>query len=392
VGEGTIALAVFWIALCFVVYTYAGYPALLYILTCWCRAPVGKDAGHVPFVSFLIVAHNEEKVIARKLRNCLAFDYPADHLQINVASDGSTDDTNDIVRGFHEKGVALLAFPKRMGKAHTLNQAIPLCQADIVVLSDARQMFAPTAVRELVANFADPGIGAVTGDLQFEPSPQNKNGEQIGLYWRYEKWIRTLQSRYNSTTVVTGAIYAIRKPLFRSIPRTCIADDLAVPMTVVMQGYRVIFDPSAKASDRYSRTFHEEFQRRVRTIAGSYQYLLQTPKVLSPKTNGIWFDFLSHKVCRIVAPFALCGMLAANMALLTLPYRVVLVLQLAFYSAAGLGAMLATSKGGRVPKVLSAPHTFVMLNLAAAVALFRLLAGSQTNLWEKAENLREASG
>jgi poly-beta-1,6-N-acetyl-D-glucosamine synthase len=390
VVDGILPLAMFWVALCFVLYTYAGYPALLYLLTRMRKAPIGKDASYVPFVSFLIVAHNEEKVIARKLQNCLAFDYPADRLQINVASDGSTDDTNEIVRGFRERGAVLLAFPKRMGKAHTLNQAIPLCQGDIVVLSDARQMFAPTAVRELVANFADGTIGAVTGDLQFEPSPQNKNGEQIGIYWRYEKWIRTLQSHRDSTTVVTGAIYAVRKALFRSIPRTCIADDLSVPMNVVMQNYRVRFDPSAKAYDRYSRTLQEEFQRRVRTIAGSYQYLVQTPKVLSPKTNRIWFDFLSHKACRIVAPFALCAMLAGNMGLQALPYRIVLALQLAFYAAAGMGAILAGK--GRVPRALSAPYTFLMLNLAAAVALFRLLAGNQTNLWEKAENLREASG
>ena len=388
--NGILPLAVFWAALWFVVYTYAGYPILLYVTTRRRKATVGKDGTFVPFVSFLIVAHNEEKVIARKLQNCLGFDYPPDRLEVNVASDGSTDATNNIVRGFQEKGVNLLAFPKRMGKAHTLNQAVPLCRGDIVVLSDARQMFAPTAVRELVANFADGTIGAVTGDLHFEPSPHNKNGEQVGIYWRYEKWIRTLQSRRDSTTVVTGAIYAIRKKLFPAIPGTCIADDLAVPMNVVMENYRVIFDASAKAYDRYSRTLCEEFQRRVRTIAGSYQYVVQTPKVLSPKTNRIWFDFLSHKVCRIIAPFALCVMLAANMSLETLPYRILLALQLAFYGAAGLGAVLATK--GRVPRALSAPYTFFMLNLAAAVALFRLLAGYQTNLWEKAENLREASG
>jgi poly-beta-1,6-N-acetyl-D-glucosamine synthase len=390
VENGMLPLAVFWIALCFAMYTYAGYPILLYVMTRLRRAPVRKNVGYLPPVSFLIVAHNEEKVIARKLRNCLTFDYPTDRLQVVVASDGSTDDTNDIVRGFQDRGVGLLAFPTRMGKAHTLNQAISLCRAEIVVLSDARQMFAPTAVRELVANFADPTIGAVTGDLQFEPSPQNRNGEQVGIYWRYEKWIRTLQSRRDSTTVVTGAIYAIRKELFRSIPETCIADDLAVPMNVVMQNYRVIFDASAKAYDRYSRTLNEEFHRRVRTIAGSYQYVLQTPKVLSPKTNRIWFDFLSHKACRIVAPFALCAMLAGNMGLQTVPYRIVLALQMLFYGAAATGAMLAST--GRAPRVLSAPYTFVMLNLAAAVALFRLLAGYQTNLWEKAENLREASG
>ena len=388
--NGMLPLTVFWSALCFAIYTYAGYPVLLYVMTRIRSLPVAKDLEYLPPVSFLIVAHNEEKVIARKLQNCLAFDYPTDRLRIVVASDGSTDDTNDIVRAFQERGVELFAFPKRMGKAHTLNQAMSLCRADIVVLSDARQMFAASAVRELVANFADHSVGAVTGDLQFEPSLQNRNGEQVGIYWRYEKWIRLLQTQRDSTTVVTGAIYAIRKELFRSIPETIIADDLAVPMNVVTQNYRVIFDPSAKAYDRYSRTLNEEFQRRVRTIAGSYQYVLQTPKVLSPKTNRIWFDFLSHKACRIVAPFALCALLAANMGLQTLPYRVTLALQMLFYGAAAMGAMLAST--GRAPKVLSAPYTFVMLNLAAAVALFRLLAGSQTNLWEKAENLREASG
>ncbi|MGH7230381.1 MAG: glycosyltransferase family 2 protein, partial [Nitrospiraceae bacterium] len=259
---------VFWAALLFLFYTYVGYPLIACLGALWQRHPVNKDKMYSPRVSFLILAHNEEKVIRRKLENVLSLEHQGEKPEILVASDGSTDDTNKIASEFKDRGVSLLPFPKRAGKTQVLNQAVPLCRGEIVVLSDARQIYAPNAIIELIANFSDVKVGAATGDLQFQAIPNSKDGEQIGLYWKYEKWIRKLQSERDSTPVVTGAMYAIRKSLFRPLPTKCIADDLAMPMSIIRQNHRVIFDPTAKAFDNYSRTLEEEFRKRVRTIAG----------------------------------------------------------------------------------------------------------------------------
>ena len=383
---GLIAIAVFWTAFFFLLYTYIGYPLLAYILSAWALRRVAKNKIYAPPISVLIVAHNEEKVIRRKLENILSLKYYGERPEIIVASDGSTDNTNKIVSEFTDRGVSLLMFPQRTGKTQVLNQAIPTCGGEIVILSDARQIYAEDAFCELIANFSDTSIGAVTGDLQFQAFPDSKDGEQIGLYWRYEKWIRKLQSNRDSTPVVTGAIYAVRRSLFRALPKTCIADDLAMPMMIIMQNRRVIFDTEAKAFDNYSRTLKEEFSRRVRTIAGSYQYLAKVPSVLNPRINRIWFDFMSHKVCRILAPFALFILLVSNIVMsASWTYRVILVFQIGFYILAGIGAILAAR--GRVPKPLAAPYTFLMLNIAASVALFKLMAGTQTHLWEKTKRM-----
>ncbi len=377
-----IAGIVFWVALLILVYTYLGYPLVLHVRTRWRTRPVAKDLAYTPGVSLLIVVYNEEKGIRRKLENLLNLRYPAERIQIIVASDGSTDRTNDIVQEFQNRRVSLLSFAVRRGKTEVLNEVIPSCLGEIVVLADTRQMYNPLAVRELVANFCDPQVGAVTGNLQLQPLRDGKDGEQIGLYWKYEKWIRRLQSDADSTPVVTGAIYAIRKALFRPLPLKCIADDLAMPMSIIMQNYRVIFDPAAEAYDNFlPGTLNEDFQRRVRTIAGSYQYLTVMPAALNPRANRLFFDFLSHKVCRLVAPFAILAIFLANLAMAAEFYRVILILQVVFYMMALLGAGLASR--GSVPRLLSAPYTFLMMNAAATVALFKLVAGTQTHLWEK---------
>jgi biofilm PGA synthesis N-glycosyltransferase PgaC len=379
--DALIAVIVFWSALAFLLYTYLGYPIVLWLRSCLRTRPVMKDKSYGPKISILIVAHNEEKVIGRKLENTLNLNYQGERPEVLVASDGSTDRTNEIVREFKDKGVSLLAFPNRRGKAQALNEAIPRCRGEIIILSDARQTYASEAISELVANFRDPKIGGVTGDLQFQASPNSRGGEQIGLYWRYEKWIRRLQSDTDSIPVVTGAIHAIRKSLFRPLPAGVIADDLAIPMSIIMQGYRVVYDPTAKAYDAFPLTLKEEFRKRVRTIAGSYQYLGLVPRVLSPWSNRICLDVVFHKAFRILAPFALVALFTANLSMTAWPYRVILFLQGAFYLSALVGALLA--RRGEVPKALSVPYTFLMLNAVACVAFYKLATGAQTYLWEK---------
>lgn len=372
---------VFWCGLIVVVYTYLGYPVLLYIRALGRKRQQRSERSYTPTVTFVILAHNEEKVIRQKLENTLALAYPEDRLQIIVASDGCTDRTNEIVQQFKGRAVRLFPSPVRRGKVHMLNLVVPQCESEVVVLSDARQVYDREAVQRLVANFDDPTIGAVTGDLQFEDRLGCKTGEQIGSYWKYEKWIRRLQSAVGSTLVVTGAIYAIRRSLFRPLPSGVIADDLVLPMDIVMQGYRVVFDPAAKAYDHFPVSPKAEFRKRVRTIAGSYQYLARVPRALNPLQNPIWVDFFSHKVLRIMAPFVLVAILAANSTVTKWPYNLILGLQVSFYLLAGLGALLVNRKS--LPMLVSMPYTFVMLNAVAGIAFVQVLLGGQTHLWEK---------
>ena len=375
-------LWVFWAGVLFTFYTYLGYPLALAVRRRLAARPIRKDYRYTPSISFLIVAHNEEKVIRQKLDNTLALAYAGER-DIVVVSDGSTDRTNEIVAEFQGRGVRLVPDALRQGKARAVNDGLTACRGEIVLLSDARQMYDTDAMRELVANFADPTVGGVTGDLQFQKPSTGASGEQIGLYWHYEKWIRRLQSDTDSTPVVTGAIYAIRRALFRPLPVGVIADDLFIPMTIVQLGYRVVYDPSAKAYDYFQPSLQQEYRKRVRTISGSYQYVAVRPSVLSPFTNRIWFDFVSHKVCRILAPFALMAVLVANVAINDWPYQLTLALQGGFYTLAVLGAIRTRQAGTPTAKIIAVPYTFLMLNAVACVAFFKLATGAQTHLWEK---------
>jgi biofilm PGA synthesis N-glycosyltransferase PgaC len=379
VGSRGVEEACFLLAAGVVVYSYVGYPALV-SLAAWLKPapPVQRDAPTVD-VSIVIVVHNEERVIEEKLLNCLGLDDPCQ--EILVISDGSTDGTERIVESFASKGVRLLALPGPQGKPNALNHGIPLCQGTIVVLTDARQRIASDAVRELVSNFHDHTIGAVSGELHLSAPIESGAPSGVGWYWNFEKLLRRMESRFDSTVGVTGALYALRKSLYRPIDPRLILDDVAIPMDVVTGGSRVIFEPLARAYDLIATRPRVEYERKVRTLAGNYQLLALRPSLLDPRRNRLWWQLVSHKVSRLVVPWCLLALLVAS-GLLAVEggvFRALFWGQAAFYLLALLGALLAPFQ----IRLLSLPYAFVLLNLAAGHSLFRFLRGIDTAVWKK---------
>ena len=338
----------FWFSLAAVFYVYAGYPLLLVI---W-RALAGRAVAKAPlqpFVTLILIARNERAAIAEKVENCLQQEYPRELVQFIVSLDGPTDGTEAVVADYLDRGVTLLHCPEHQGKAAAINRALRIARGEIVVFVDARQRLEATALRELVSNFADASIGAVSGELILESAREDgaNGGAAVGLYWRYEKWLRAMESQIHSTLGVSGALYAIRRSLSRPLPADTILDDVAMPMRAVLDGKRVIFEPAAKAYDSLPTSPRLEFARKVRTLAGNFQLLERMPALLLPWRNPVFIQFLSHKVGRLMVPYCLIGLLISNLFLREPFYLFTLALQLTWYLlavAGGIAARFAVSR------------------------------------------------
>jgi cellulose synthase/poly-beta-1,6-N-acetylglucosamine synthase-like glycosyltransferase len=375
--------ALFWLCGLALGYTYVGYPALA-----WARAALRswppRGGGIEPSVTVLLAAHNEAGRIDGRLENLLALDYPRDRLEIVLGSDGSTDGTAERARAWEPDGVSVVAFESRRGKPAVLNDLVPKARGEIVVLGDARQRFDRHAVRALVGPFADPRVGAVSGELVLTPNDDGTAvGDGVGFYWRYEKFIRRHESRAQSTPGATGAIYAIRRELFEPIAPDTILDDVLIPLRIARRGYRVLLEPGARAYDRVAATGGEEFTRKVRTMAGKFQLFARERWLLSPWHNPLWLQTVSRICLRLLAPLFLVGALGANLLLAREGlYAATLAAQALFYSAA-LGGFLLRNGRRRLP-ILSVPYVVCLLNWAIVVGLMRFLAGRQRVTWDKA--------
>ena len=337
----------FWASILVAAYIYVGYPA---VLAAWARIagrPVRKreDGGHGswPAVSVVVAARNEAARLPARVQNLLDQDYPGT-MEIIVVSGGSTDHTREALARFGER-VQLIEIPES-GKPSALNAGVAAAAGEVIVFADARQRFAGDAVRQLVANFDDPTVGGVTGELMLvadradESSPGSAIGEGVGLYWTYEKWLRRRESRIGSTLGATGAIYALRRSLWQPLPPDTLLDDVLAPMRAVLAGYRVVFDDAARAFDRPERDSDTEARRKTRTLAGNYQILGLEPRLLVPVLNPVWVQYLSHKLGRLIVPWCLVGAFVASLVLApqSLFYALAFFGQLAFYGLALLGA------------------------------------------------------
>ena len=350
------AAVAFWISLGFVVYVYLGYPVLLFVWRALAEKPVHKVSGTPP-VTIILAAHNEQETIAQKLRNCLEQDYPPDRLEIMVSLDGPTDGTEQVARQFENNRVHVLHCADHRGKTAALNAAAAAAQGEILVFVDARQRLDQQAIRELVADFADPSVGAVSGELMISDSAMTADdrqaGSAVGLYWRYEKYIRQLESGVHSVVGATGALYALRRELFRALSDDLILDDVAIPMQAVLHGKRIVFEPAARVYDRSSCCPRGEFGRKVRTLAGNYQLIGRMPELMAPWRNRIWLQFVSHKVGRLLVPYFLAVLFLSNALLWRGWYPLIFLLQLAWYSLAALGALGAeVPRGPQQPAVI----------------------------------------
>lgn len=362
----------FWSSAALIAYTYAGYVVWL-----WLRArlrpwPVRRGPQQPP-VSIVMVVRNEELVLEDKLRNLLALDYPADRCQIVVVSDGSTDGTEAILRAHRsEPRLHVVLNQLSKGKACGLNDALEWAQGELVVFTDARQMIEPDAVRMLAENFADPEVGGVSGELMLGDPAGAEASAGMGVYWRIEARIRQLEAASGSVVGGTGALYAVRRALLTSVPEGTILDDVYLPMQVVRQGKRVVFDARARAWDKPNLGLQREFARKVRTLTGNYQLLQLAPWLLRT-ANPIRFEFVSHKLLRLAVPFCLLATLVSAAFLAGPFYRSVLALQLAFYALSLLG--IARMRAGFLMRLGEASFTFVVLNTAALVAFANFVTG-----------------
>lgn len=367
----------FALSLVFIVWTYAGYPLWAWLKSVWRPRPL-HPAPIFPRISIVMAARNEASTLARKMRNLTAIDYPSELREIIAVSDGSTDSTPETLRQWESANVRVLILPQHQGKAAALNLGVQSASGEIVVFTDARQQIEADSIRNLIANFADPEVGCVSGELMLGAPTGSEASRGVGLYWRLEKMIRQWESASGSVVGATGALYAARKDLLKPIPPGTILDDVYNPLQVCRQGRRVIFEPRARAWDEIAAS-EREFRRKVRTLMGNYQLLQLAPWLLT-RSNPIRFEFIAHKLMRLLVPFALIVFFISSLLIPATLSRVAVVLQLIFYGLALL--TLSGLRMGFLARAGDAALAFLLLNTAAAVALFYFLAGKK-EVWAR---------
>ncbi|MEZ6065829.1 MAG: glycosyltransferase family 2 protein [Planctomycetaceae bacterium] len=388
--------AIFWLSAAAVLYIYAGYPLLVWLAGRLRSSGAGQLHGTTPDdLSVVIVVCNEAHRLRAKLDSLLAADCADRIREVLIGSDGSDDDTTAVLASYPDPRVRLIHFNERRGKPAVLNEVIPHCQSELVILTDARQPLEPDAISMLAARFADPRVGVVSGELMFRTSHEaTATAIGMGAYWSYEKFIRKSESRFRSVPGATGAFYAIRKSLFRRVPDNTLLDDVVIPMQAIEQGYRCLLESGAIAWDTPSQSNRQEAIRKRRTIAGAAQLLVNQPRWLLPWKNPIWWEFVSHKLLRLISPLLLLLTLGSNLALVaspssgplarltTLPYQGTLALQCGFYLLALLAWLL--TRAGRKAAILSPVLMFVSLNITTLLALWDATRGRYRATWQRA--------
>ena len=372
----TLSILVFALSGATMFYALFGYPLLLRWMARRANNPVHKD-DQLRSVSFVIAVYNGEKFLERKLKTILSLNYPRELMDILVVSDGSTDRTDEIARGFSGQGVCFMRV-LHGGKAAALNAGVPLMTSEILVLCDVRQTLEPDCLRRVIACFGDPKVGAVSPRTVIVEGDSHEEAT-TSLYWRYEDWIRVRMTRLDSTFGTSGAFTALRRSLWTPLPPGTLLDDVYVPLKAFFQGYRILYEPTATMYD-YPTVLHSEFRRKVRLQAGLYQMLKIMPELLSSR-NRMRFHFLSAKYGRIVIPYCMIAIALATIGLPP-PWRGLAGWgQVVFYGLAALDPLVPD----RFPlKKLTSPiRTFVVL-MAASLAAVRVYFVTPTSLWKEA--------
>lgn len=373
-------------------YIYVGFPLLL-IVVGTLRNRRHRQGAETPRLTLIVAAYNEEDCIEDRIENALAADYPADRLEVIVASDGSSDGTESLVADHPDPRVRLLRLPRR-GKIFALNDAVRHATGDILVFSDANTMADRGAFRALARNFADPEVGGVAGHTGYRieaGSESSSRGES--LYWRYDTWLKQLESRTGSVVSAHGGLYAIRRELHEPPVETAVTDDFIISTGVVARGYRLVFEPEARAWEVAVKSAEREFQRRIRLMTRGLRGVAARARLLNPMRHGFYsLVLLSHKVLRRLALVPLALVLASTAVLgAEIPlFRVAVAAQLAFYGAALLGHQLRGHAVGQW-KILYVPFYYCMANLAAFVALLRFVRGDRIVSWQPQRHVEPAA-
>ncbi len=378
--------AVFWISLGLLAYTYVGYFVLLTLISPlarrW-RKPHRPDEQHTPRVTMVISLHNEEKLIAQRIDNFEALDYPPEKVELLLGDDYSSDRTRAIIRERMQRNprIKLVEFDSHQGKTAVINQLVPAARGKIVAFTDANTFWQPDALRLMTRHFADPHVGLVAGRLMLR-SPMGVNTDDD--YWAYETLIKRREGDLGVVLGAAGGVYTLRKALFRPLKSDVIQiDDFIWPVSVYEQGHRGVHEPAAVASEEAAPHVEAEFRRKVRIGTGNYRALMECRRLLAPWRGWIAFAFWSHKVLRWIAPFLLLTLWVANALLLDEPaYRVLFVLQTAFYGCALIGLFMSRQRH-LVAKAFRLPYYFVGGNAALLVGFLKCVTGQQQAAWSQ---------
>ena len=364
-------------------YIYFLYPLILSLKPDRENSPEGECHSSLPTVSVLVPAYNEENHVGKKIPNILGQDYPREKMEILFASDGSTDRTVEIANSFREPNIKVFDYKERRGKNAILNDVATRAMGEILVFTDTNSVFVKDALRKLVKYFKDDKVGLVCGHLKYLKGTEHGVGKGEGLYFRYEGWIKRLESRWGSVAVVTGSIYAIRKSLFIPVDSD-VANDFLHPVHVGAEGYKVLFEPEAIAYERATSSISEEFRRRVRITTRGFTAFGKYWRKYHILRGMRGFCLVSHKLLRWFVPFFLIGLFATNLFLTAPFFKATLWAQLAFYFAALCGIFIK----GRWGKLFVIPFYFCMINLAALVAFINFLRGKRQAIWQVATTTR----
>jgi cellulose synthase/poly-beta-1,6-N-acetylglucosamine synthase-like glycosyltransferase len=384
----------FWLFIFIVFYSYIGYGLLLWVLLKLRKLNSQKNLPisskeFEPRVSLVIATFNEEDVIAQKIDNCLALDYPADKLKIYFVADGSTDATTEII-GKHPS-VELLFEPVRAGKVAAINRAMQFVSTDFVVFCDANTMLNKEAIREIIKHYQDPIVGAVAGEKKVIAGEEKADAAGAGesFYWKYESTLKKMDSDFHTVVGAAGELFSVRRALYEHVGSNVLLDDFIISMNICKKGYKVVYEPAAFATEPPSFSIKEEQKRKIRISAGGFQSVWMLRSLLNIfKYGRLSFQYISHRVLRwVVCPILLPTILILNVIIvidtnITL-YQLLLLGQLIFYAAAAGGAYYA-SKNIKV-KALYIPYYFVFMNTAMYLGFRRFVSNSQTVLWDKAK-------
>ncbi|MEW6997255.1 glycosyltransferase [Colwelliaceae bacterium BS250] len=374
--------SIFYLSILIILYTYIGYPLLIALIA---KIKTLQNVESVdcdlPEITMVLCIYNSRSLLVSRLDNILNSDYPLEKLTLIIVSDGSTDHPEEVINLYHNLlNIKFIEYVQNQGKSYALNIAMQNVDTDLVAFADVRQSFNKQALTALQAQFSNKKIGAVSGNLHIIGDDENNESEP-GLYWLYEKWIRRNESAAFSLVGVTGAIYMARKSLIPSLPNDSLLDDMYIPLTIIKNGYNVKFIGHAIAYDKSSPSVKEEFTRKVRTLAGNFQLMHQLPWLMNPFKNPVFFQFISHKVMRLVVPYALICLLFTSMFSPHFEGTIIFFIQVLFYSYSLLSLALI-KKNIHLP--LSAICvSFCSLNYAALLAAWKYYFTPTQNLWRK---------
>ena len=384
---------IFWLCLAIVFYTYIGYGVLLYALL-WIKnrlspphpEPVLPGNDELPDMTLMICAYNEEDIIAEKMANIREIDYPSEKLCVMWVTDGSTDNSNQLLSQYPE--VTLVYSPERRGKAAAMQHGLSLNKAPFVVFTDANTMLNTNAIREIARQFLKPNVSCVSGEKRVvsrEAGQVAAEGE--GLYWRYESTLKRWDSELYSAMGAAGELFAVRMSHYHPAPANALLDDFMMSMLIVKDGHRIAYTSEAYATEYGSADMNEESKRKRRIAAGGLQSVWWLRSLMNPlRYPTVSFLFVSHRVLRwTVTPFALLALLPLNVAIVwtggSLLYAVILVLQLLFYAAAIAGWWLA--RLGRKSRLLYVPYYFMFMNINVFRGIAYLRSHGNSGAWEK---------